>query len=259
MPEALTLTLVSATVVSVAVFVYKSIDRVVSAPREIVKQSGASAESLIKTFSSELRKLFGSEPRISINRRVIQTGGEAIRELALYKETVLINEQWSSTSWRSTKRLSVQQPFTLKAGFDLNRLKFEFDPERKMLNVTISDSTIVNVEYAGDYEILKEEHGLWNRISLSERDSILNSLPQKAQDEAEKLRLRDKAAEQLKVLLERMLPKDVQLVVRCADDTLLFRTDKQLPNLSPTTLSLLGISEVPVNVERVPVVSKITK
>jgi hypothetical protein len=250
MPEALTLTLVSATVVSVAVCVYKSIDRVVSAPKEIVKQGGASAEGVIQTFAAELRKLFGSEPRISLTRRVIQTGGEAIRELALYKETVLIREEWSSTSWKSTKRLSVQQPFTLKAGFDLNRLKFDFDPAKKAVTVTISDSTIVNVEYAGDYEILKEEHGLWNRIALSERDAILNSLPQKAQDEAEKLRLRDKAAEQLKNLLERMLPRDVHLVVRCADDTLHFRTDKQLPNISPATLSVLGMSEVPLAVER---------
>ena len=250
MPEALTLTLVSATVVSVAVCVYKSIDRVVSAPREIVKQSGASAEGAIRTLAAELRELFGSEPRISLKRRVIQTSGEAIRELALYKETVLISEEWSRTSWKSTKRLLVQQPFTLKAGFDLNRLKFDLDPEKKLLTVTVSDSTVVNVEYAGDYDVLKEEHGFWNRISVAERDAILKSLPQKAQDEAEKLRLRDKAAEQLKNLLERMLPPDLKLKLHCADDTLLFRNDKELPNISPVTLSLLGMSEVPVNVGR---------
>jgi hypothetical protein len=248
MPEALTLTLVSATVVSVAVCVYKSIDRLVSAPGQMVKQSGASAEGVIKTFAAELRRLFGSEPRISMNRRVIQTGGEAIRELALYKETVLISEEWNSTSWKSTKRLAVQQPFTLKAGFDLNRLKFDLDPAKKLVTVTISDSTVVNVEYAGDYEIVKEEHGLWNRISVAERDAILNSLPQKAEDEAEKLRLRDKAAEQLKSVLERMLPADFKLVLHCADDTLLFRSDQRLPNISPATLSLLGMTEVPLNV-----------
>jgi hypothetical protein len=255
MPEALTLTLVSATVVSVAVCVYKSIDRVISAPADILKQSGASAEGVIKTFATEVRKLFGSEPRISVNRRVIQTGGEAIRELALYKETVLIKEEWSSTSWKSTKRLSVQQPFTLKAGFDLNRLKFDLDPKKKVVTVTISDSTVVNVEYAGDYEVVKEEHGFWNRISVAERDAILNSLPQKAQDAAEKLRLRDKAAEQLKIFLERMLPADVRLVLHCADDTLLFRSDKQLANIPPATLSVLGMSEVPVNVGRASTVS----
>jgi len=54
------------------------------------------------------------------------------------------------------------------------------------VTVTISDSTVVNVEYAGDYDVLKEEHGFWNRISIAERDAILNSLPQKAQDEAER-------------------------------------------------------------------------
>src|SRR3954469_3291497 len=106
MPEPLTVTLVGATVVSVAVCVYKSIDRVVSAPREIVQQTGKSGEDLVKTFAVELRKLFGADPRISINRRVVQVGGESIRELALYKETVLIKEEWKSTSWKSTKMFS---------------------------------------------------------------------------------------------------------------------------------------------------------
>src|SRR3569832_83700 len=103
MPEPITVTLIGATVVSVAAFVYKSIDRVVSAPKEIVQQTGKSAEDLVRTFAVELKKLFAADPRISINRRVVQSGGESIRELALYKETVLIKEEWKSTSWKSTK------------------------------------------------------------------------------------------------------------------------------------------------------------
>jgi membrane-associated HD superfamily phosphohydrolase len=242
MPEPLTVTLVSATVVTVAVCVYKSIDRVISAPKELVRQSGATAEDLIRTFASELKKLFGSEPRISVNRRIVQTGGQAIRELALYKETVLIKEEWEDTSWKSTKKLCVEQPFTLKAGFDLNRLKFELDPASKQVTATISESTIINVEYAGDYEILKEEHGFWNRISPVERDAIVNSLPEKARQEVEELQLRDKAAEQLKNVLQKMLPPDVALVIKCTDDTLCFE-QKSLAPIPPTTLSRLGLSE----------------
>ena len=244
MPEPLTVTLVSATVISVAVCVYKSIDRVISAPKELIRQTGTTTEALVKTFAAELGKLFGSEPRISINRRIVQTGGAAIRELALYKETVLIKEEWAQTRWKSTKQISVQQPFTLKAGFDLNRLKFEVDSAQKLVTATISESTIVNVEYAGDYELLKEEHGLWNRITPAERDAIMNSLPEKARQEAEKLQLRDKAAEQLTNLLRKMLPPDVQLVIKCTDDTLCFQKNKSLATIPPATLSFLGMAEV---------------
>lgn len=245
MPEPLTLTLVSVTVISVAVCVYKSIDRVISAPKETIRQTAQSAEDLVRTFASELKKLFGSQPRISINRRIVQTGGEAIRELALYKETVLITEEWANTAWKSTKRMHVQQPFTLKAGFDLNRLKFEIDASRKEVTATISESTILNLEYAGDYEILKEEHGFWNRITSAERDSILNSLPTKAEQEAEKLRLRDKAAEQLRTLLNPILPPGFSLALRCIDDTLAFRAGKPLESVPASTLSLLGFVESP--------------
>ncbi len=248
MPEPLTVTLVGATVVSVAMCVYKTIDRVVSAPREMVQQTGKSAEDLVKTFALELQKLFLSEPRISVNRRVVQVGGESIRELALYKETVLIKEDWTSTRWKSTKIFRVQQPFTVKAGFDLNRLKLEFDPIKKQVTVTISESTIVSVEYAGDYEILKEEHGLWNRISLTERDQILNSLPQKAQEEAEHLQLREKASARLQKLLISMLPPDLNLIIRSTDDTVQFRKCESLRAVPAATLSQLGISEVIENI-----------
>lgn len=243
MPEPLTITLVSVTVVTVAVCAYKAIDRVVSAPKEMLKTGGESVENVIKSFGAELRRLFGSEPRISVNRTVIQTGGTAVRELALYKETILINEEWLNTSWKSTKKLRVQQPFVLKAGFDLNRLKFDVNSERSQVTVTISESTIVNLEYAGDYEILKEEHGFWNRISTAERDAVLNSLPKKAQEEAEKLQLRDKASEQLKLFLRPILPARFELIVKCTDDTIYFQDRGALASIPEKTLSALGLVE----------------
>lgn len=243
MPEPLTITLVSVTVVSVAVCAYKAIDRVVSAPRELVKQGGQSAEDVVKTFGSELRKLFGSEPRISVNRKVIQTGGTAIRELALYKETILINEEWLNTSWKSTKKLQVQQPFVLKAGFDLNRLKFDVDLDKSTVTVTVSESTIANLEYAGEYEVLKEEHGLWNRVSAQERDTVLNSLPRKAQEEAEKLQLREKAIEQLTLFLRPILPARFELQVKSTDDTIYFKEKETLASIPASTLSALGLVE----------------
>ena len=243
MPEPLTIALVSVTVVSVAVCAYKAVDRIVSAPRELVKTGGESVENVIAKVGAELRKLFGSEPRISLNRRVIQTGGIAVRELALYKETILVTEEWANTTWKSTKRLHVQQPFILKAGFDLNRLKFDVDAEKQLVTVTISESTLVNLEYAGDYEIVKEEHGLWNRISTVERDAVLNSIPRKAQEEAEKLQLRSKAVEQLKLFLRPILPSRFELVVKTTDDTIYFKEQGVLASIPETTLSALGLVE----------------
>lgn len=243
MAEPFTITLVSVSVISVAVCVYKSIDRLVSAPRELIRQGGQSTEEVIKTFAGELRKLFGSEPRISVNRRVIQTGGTAIRELALYKEVVLIREEWRNTTWKSSKSIEVEQPFCVKAGFDLNRLKFEVDPASNTVVATISDSTIVNVEHAGDFQVLKEEHGFWNRIMAVERDALLNSLPLKAQEEAEKLQLRDKAVEQLKLFLRPILPQRYALVIKCTDDTLDFPESRRLLNVPPATLTSLGLIE----------------
>ncbi|HTG43606.1 MAG TPA: DUF4230 domain-containing protein [Verrucomicrobiae bacterium] len=229
MAEPLTVILASVTVVSVAACVYKAIERVASAPRELVRTGGESVEGVIRTLSGELSKLFGSEPRISLNRKVLQMGGSAIRELALYKETILIREEWLNTSWKSTKQLWVEQPFTVKAGFDLNRLRFEVDGTKDEVVVTVPDATIVNVEYAGEFEVVREEHGLLNRITTRERDAVLNSLARKAQEEAEKLPLRDKAIEQLKLLLRPVLPGRFELIVQATDENLYFKEAGVLP------------------------------
>jgi hypothetical protein len=131
----------------------------------------------------------------------------------------------------------------LKAGFDLNRLKVELDPVRREVIATISDSTIVNVEYAGDYEVLKQEHGFWNRINARERDTILNSLPLKAQEQAEPLKLREKAAEQLRLLLQPIVPPGFRFELKCTDDTLRFEAKPSLQSIPPGTLALLGFKE----------------
>ena len=243
MPEPLTVTIVSVTAITVAAYVYKSIDRMVSAPRELVKQGGESTENLVKTVSTELRKFFNWEPRISVNRTVVQRGGEAVRELALYKESVEIIEEWANTSWKSTKQVQVKQPFTLKAGFDLNRIKLDLDPAGQKVIVTISDSTVVNVEYAGEFEFIKEEHGFWNRITTADRGEIVNSLPQRARLEAEKLELTQKAAGQLKVLLERIVPPGFQIEVRSQDETLYFQDQAGMDAIPAATLRVLGIAE----------------
>ena len=243
MPEPITMALVSVTVVSVAVCAYKAVDRIMSAPREAVRAGGESVEGVVRTFGAEFRKLFGAEPRISLNRRVIQTGGTAIKELALYKETILIKEEWVSKSWMSTKRVHVQQPFVLKAGFDLSRLKFDIDPIHRTVRVSVAESTILNVEYSGDYEILKEEHGFWNRISNPERDAIVNSLPLKAQEEALKLQLRDKAIEQLTLFLRPLLPPGFGMAVESTDDTICFKESGVFESIPKATLSELGLVE----------------
>jgi hypothetical protein len=104
----------------------------------------------------------------------------------------------------------------------------------------------VNLEYAGDYEVLREEHGLWNRISAAERDAVLNSIPKKAQEEAEKLQLRAKALEQLKLFLRPILPPTFELVVKSTDDTIYFKEQGGLACIPETTLSALGFVEVPL-------------
>lgn len=243
MPEPVTIALAGATAVTVAVYLYKTVERVTSAPKETIQTSGESVERIIKTFGEEFRKLVGSEPQLVINRTVVQRGGREVCELALYKETIEIEEQWENTRFASKKSLTVKQPFTLKAGFDLNKLKFKFEPGNRKVRVIISDSLLVNVEHVGPFQFLKEEHGIWNWLTSQDRDRIANSLPEKAKEQAEGLQLREKALAQLEVFLSRFFPEHLELEFEPEDDTLWFGKSS-LRELPVKSLQALGLEQV---------------
>ena len=71
----------------------------------------------------------------------------------------------------------------------------------------------------------------------------MNSLPQRARLEAEKLELTQKAAGQLKVLLERIVPPGFQIEVRSQDETLYFQDQAGMDAIPAATLRVLGIAE----------------
>jgi hypothetical protein len=58
--------------------------------------------------------------------------------------------------------------------------------------------------------------------------------------------LRDKAVEQLKLVLRPMLPPRFELVVIMDDDTIYFKDQGVLPGIPQTALSALGLVEQPL-------------
>ena len=186
MPEPVTVSIIGATVVTVAVYAHKIVREMFNTPVVTVKQTGETAKELIKTIGLELRQTFNAQPIITINRIVIQQAPQRICEWCFAKQVVEIEEKLEHTLFGSKKRLHISQMFALKAGFDLNRVRMEFNEGNNHIRLIITDATIVNVEYHSPYDPKVEEHGWWNRISSTERDRVINSLPENAKKDTSK-------------------------------------------------------------------------
>jgi len=242
MPEPVTVTIIGATVVTVAVYAHKIAREMFNTPAVTVKQTGETTKALIKAIGSELRQTFNAEPIITINRVVIQQAPQRMCEWCLAKQVVEVEEKLEHRRFGSTKRLHISQRFTLKAGFDLNRVRLEFKEGDRHVRLIITNATIVNVEYHSPYAPKVEEHGWWNRISSTERDRVINSLPENAKEDAGKKELTKLAAEELKVVLGNFFKKfGCALEVECQNHNLLMKDGSSLPEIPEEKLNSLGI------------------
>lgn len=228
---------------TVAVYAHKIVKEIFTTPTDILKQAGESTKDLVQTIGSEFRQTFNAQPIITINRLVIQQAPQRICEWCFVKQVVEVREKIEHEWLLSKKRLHISQMFTLKAGFDLNRIRLEFHEGSRRVRLVIADATIVNVEYHSPFKVDVEENGYWNRISNAERDRVINTLPETAKNDAVKKELTKLAAEDLKVVLGTIFKKvGCELEMVCENQSLLIKDTGSLPEISEDNLHPLGIA-----------------
>jgi hypothetical protein len=224
--------------VAIAFFAFRAFQKVgtraVEAPKEIVEAGGEAARKNIEAIGGEIRNLLGATPEITINRTIIQEAPATICELYFFKQAIQTREQLISKKLGSSKTLVVSQKFIIKAGFDLNRIRLDFDADQQTFHATIAGGLVIGVEHDGPFEVEKSESGWWNRITDEERDQLINSLPAKARNEVETSALRQLAAGGLNDLLTRICERrNMKLKMTCSDEgQSLVRESKNL--LEPT-------------------------
>ena len=244
MPEPITLSIIAVTAVTVAFFGYKTADTIVNAPAKLVETAGTTARDLLRGFSDELQRLFGAKPRLSVDRVVIQQAPISICELCLAKSEIAATAEIEENWMGSTKRFRASQVFILKAGYDLNRLKFDYDSKRKHMRVTVSEATILNVIQKSGYQTEREENGFWNRLNAKDREIAIHSLPEKAREEAKTSGVFAHAQGQLKLVFERMFNRlQISTEVVCQDESVVFEESRLLPEMSGEAMSRLGLEE----------------
>lgn len=246
-PETIRIIVICLAVVATAFLGFKAFQKLgtkaVEAPKEIVEAGGEAVRKNIEAIGSEIRDLLGATPEITINRTIIQEAPTTICELYFFKQATQTREQLISKKLGSSKSLVVSQKFIIKAGFDLNRLRLDFDEGNQTVHATISDALLIGVEHDGPFEVEKSESGWWNRITDDERDQLINSLPNKARNEVETSALRQLAANGLNEVLTRICERrNMKLTITSGDENPSnVRDSKSLSELPTLAIDQLGL------------------
>lgn len=240
MIDPVSLAVVGCTIVATAYFGFRAVDRAAQVPAEI----GKSVQDTAKTIVEELQRLFGATPKTVVDRVVIQKAPEKICELYFAKQLIGMEAEIVNTWLKSTKRLRVSQGFEVRAGFDLNRLKFEFDSKGKTVNVVITESTIINIQAQQDFKWLQKEEGWWNKSNTDDDAALVNKLIEQARNRAESGELEVVAMAELQLagVLRRVVEaKGLRMKLVKADSSILVEGETTMQPVPDRALKSLGM------------------
>jgi hypothetical protein len=176
-PAAFTLTVLIVAALSTFVFL-----RLETWPARTASQGTAELERVGRDVRDALVEMAQLQPRVTVNNRVYLERTTATAQLAILSRQIEVEHELLHTWAGSTKRVKLHATFAAKAGFDLQR-DVAVDLRADEIAISLPHATILGVEQK-QVDVLAFENGFWNRISASDLESQLATLPELARQKA---------------------------------------------------------------------------
>ena len=175
----LAFTLIALLLAAVVTFVFYRLE---TWPARTARQSTDELERVGRDVRDALVEMAQLQPRITVNNRVYLEKTTATAQLAILSRQIEVEHEFLHTWAGSTKRIKLHGTFTAKAGFDLQQdVAVDLRPEE--IAISLPHASILGVEQQ-QVEVLEFENGFWNRISASDLESQLATLPELARQKA---------------------------------------------------------------------------
>lgn len=139
----------------------------------------APMENAVKTanlLATTFENAFQTTPRISINQAVVISQNTPVLELVTLERQILVRHSLRETWMHSTKEFEIEAAFTAKAGIPL-REEFTIDLVNggRRASVRFPRAKLLSLEM-GDLRILRDEDGLWNKLTAKDRERAIRDL-----------------------------------------------------------------------------------
>jgi hypothetical protein len=176
-PAAFTLSVLIVVALSTFVFL-----RLETWPARTMSQGSLELERVGRDVRDAFVGMAQLQPRVTVNNRIYLEKTTATAQLAILSRQVEVEHEFQHTWAGSTKRVKLHATFTAKAGFDLQH-DVAVDLRTDEIAISLPHATILGVEQK-QVDVLAFENGFWNRISASDLESQLATLPELAQQKA---------------------------------------------------------------------------
>lgn len=177
----------------------------------------ASVDHTIDHVRDAFSEVLHVQPKVTVNERVVLTQTSPIAELAVVTKqelvTIGLDSHLEVLSWQiplTEKKITVEAPFQIKAGFDLREpFSVAVDPVTHALKAAMPHAKILSVEQVGDLAYHGED-ALLNRVNDEERAQILKNLNAAAHVAAEDSSLKSDAEQQVEQRLTDLMKHNGQ-------------------------------------------------
>jgi uncharacterized protein DUF4230 len=176
-PAAFTLTVLIVAALSTFVFL-----RLETWPARTMSQGTSELERVGRDVRDAFIGMAQLQPRVTVNNRIYLEKTTATAQLAILSRQIEVDHEFQHTWAGSTKRVKLHATFTAKAGFDLQH-DVAVDLRDDEIAISLPHATILGVEQK-QVDVLAFENGFWNRISASDLESQLATLPELARQKA---------------------------------------------------------------------------
>ena len=169
-------------------------------PMRAAHGSVAETERVARELGKAFSDVAHLQPRVTINNRVYLEQTTQTSELSLISRRVEVEHEFENTWAGSSKRLKLHGTFNVRAGFDL-RQNVAIDVRPEEIVIQVPHAQILGLEQEA-VEVLELENGYWNRISSTDVQAELATLPQQAREQAEQANLPAQAEQALRQQIE---------------------------------------------------------
>ena len=156
--------------------------RVESWPARTASQGTTELERLGRDVRDAFVDVAHLQPRVLINNRVYLEKTTATAELTLLSRQIEVEHELLHTWAGSTKRVKLHGSFVAKAGFDLQQ-DVTVDLREDEIAVRLPHASLLGLDLK-QTEVLAFENGFWNRISATDLENELATLPELARQKA---------------------------------------------------------------------------
>jgi len=135
--------------------------------------------------AGRFEEALGFRPEVRVDGVVVAGAVTPAAEIVTSTREILARHRWSHTWLGSTKQIELEALFTARAGFTPDApFRIGIDGRSGAIGADFPALRLLSLEM-GDPKILRDESGLWNKLTPADREEAFRALRARAREEAE--------------------------------------------------------------------------